>query len=577
MKSTTLKTLVVGVVAIAAIACNPLNKMAKNAPTIKYTLDPNPLEMHGDSVAITASVKFPPKYFHKKAVVTVTPSMKDRQGNKVKDFESMTLVGLVAEGEGKKIDFTEGGSASTTVKLPYEPAMVDGELFIDATASYKGKTKEFEGVKIGDGTIATPLLVQKDARAILGKDNFKKVVPRSVSAEINYLVNSSQVRSTELRDEDVAAVKAFIEDGVAKEFVFTGVTTEAYASPDGEISLNENLANDRAKTGSKAVKTMLVKAKVEAAKSDEFYKNMGKGEDWSGFKAKMEASNIKDKETILRILGMYNDPNKREMEIKNVATTYPAIQNEILPSLRRSQITLNAEERAKTDDELKALVKSDPNSLNIEEILYTATLYADDLNEQLSIYRTAAQVHAKDWRGSNNAGYVLMMQNKLDDAKKEFEKAARIDGSNAIVKNNLGAVAFSKDGDRDKAMSLYDQASSAGSDVNYNKGIIYIQKGDYQAAISQMGSNNTFNAALAKVLNGNTDAALATLDASDDSNSAYGYYLKAIIGARKGNRDLMISNLKAAIKKDGAMKAMAKKDLEFMKYRDSSEFKAVVE
>lgn len=576
MKITTLK-LVVGIVAIAAVACNPLGKMQKNAPTIKYTLEPNPLEMHGDSVAVTASVKFPPKYFHKKAVVTVTPSMKDRDGNKVKDFKSLTLVGLDAEGEGKKIDFTEGGSASTTVKLPYEAAMADVELMIDAVASYKSKTKEFEGVKIGDGTIATPLLVQKDARPILGKDNFKKVIPRSISAEINYLVNSSQVRSTELRDEDAKAMKAFIEDGVEKEFVFIGVTTEAYASPDGEISLNEDLANDRANTGSNAVKRMLTKEKVEAANADEFYKNIGKGEDWSGFKGKMEASDIEDKATILRILSMYSDPNKREAEIKNVASTYPKIQNEILPSLRRSQITLNAEERSKTDDELKALVKSDPNSLNIEEILYTATLYPDDMNEQLSIYRTAAKVHATDWRGSNNAGYVLMMQNKLDDAQKEFEKAARIDGSNPIVKNNLGAIAFTKDGDRKKAMSLYDQASAAGSDVNYNKGIIHIQKGDYQGAISQMGSNNTFNAALAKVLNGNQDAALTTLDASDAKNTAYGSYLKAVIGARKGNRDLMISNLKAAIKKDGSLKEMAKKDAEFMKYRDSSEFKAVVE
>ncbi|MEM9023112.1 MAG: hypothetical protein AAGB22_05190, partial [Bacteroidota bacterium] len=326
-------------------------------------------------------------------------------------------------------------------------------------------------------------------------------------------------------------------------------------------------------SGSRSLANILRRAKVEAGAEDGFYSNTGKGEDWTGFKDLMQKSEIKDKELIIRILSLYSDNEKREQEIKNLAATYTEVRDQILPPLRRTQLVLSAEERSKSDEEISRLAASAPDSLNIEEILYAATL-TDKLDEKLSIYRSAARVHAQDWRGPNNTGYILLLQNKVADAKTEFEKAAGL-GESPVIKNNLGVVARLQ-GDRDRARELYNQSKAAGSDVNYNIGILDIINGNYNGAVSNFGNNKTFNVALAQALNGNAKGALDIIEASDDKATARGYYLKAIIGARTDNKDLVINNLKSAINKESVLKEKAKIDAEFLKYRGNSDFDALV-
>lgn len=576
-----MKSINTGLLFLSAIAlmfatgCNPLNKMNKKHGTVKYTLNPDPLEMHGDSVSLSVSGRYPAKFFHKKAVANVKPVLKDAtSGAVVKEFETMKLVGEGAEGEGTKISWA-GGSFSISKTVPYAENMKNVVLELEVEAGFKTKTKKFDPVPIGVGTIVTPQWVQSDEMPIMGKDNFTKVSPRSISAEINYLIQSSVVQAKELKEDDINAVGAFIDKGVTYEYDYKSVNISSYASPDGETALNENLAGDRANTAAKAVMAMFKKRKVEAGNSEAMYQKTPKGEDWEGFKSKMQASDIQDKDMILRILGMYNDDKKREEEIKNLAATYEVIAEQILPQLRRSTITINAEEKAKTDEELKQLTKDNPSELTIEEILYTATLY-NDLKQKLEVYMAAAKVHPEDWRGHNNAGYIMVLQNKVADAKPHFEMAAQKDPSSKVVKNNMGVVARLM-GDEEKAMTYYEAAKGAGPEVNYNIGILNIMDGNYNDAVSNMGSMNTFNSALAKLLNGNNDAALSTVEASDAKATAAAYYLKAIIGARTDNAEMVGNNLKAAIEKDASLKAMAKTDMEFYKMRDNLVFTALVD
>jgi len=533
------------------------------------------LELHGDSVAINVSGRYPEKFFHKKAVANVKPVMRDAQtGNVVKEFETIKLVGEAAEGEGTKINWA-GGSFSVSKKVPYEPAMENVKVEIQVEAGYKTKTKTFDAVPIGTGTITTPLWVQSDEKPILGKDRFTKVSPRSATAEINYLIQSSVVRPEELRQDDIKALEAYMDKGVTYKYTWKNVEINAYASPDGETALNENLASDRANTAMRAIQGLFKKKKIQEGTKDELYTKNPRGEDWQGFQQKMQASNIADKDMILRILNMYSDDKKREQEIKNLAATYVVIAEEILPPLRRSVITINAEEQAKADDELKRLVKENPSELTIEEILYTATLY-NDLNQKLEVYKAAAQVYPNDWRGHNNVGYVYVLENKIAEAKAEFEKAANASGSEKVVMNNMGVVTRLM-GDRKKAMEYYEKGKGAGAEVNYNIGILNIMSGDYEDAVSNMSSFNTFNTALAQVLNKNNDSALNTIEASDAKATAEGYYLKAIIGARTANNEMVANNLKAAIEKDASLKEKAKKDAEFITAREDAAVSAVLQ
>jgi tetratricopeptide (TPR) repeat protein len=562
-------------VAVGFTACTGLGKLVKNADKITYKVTPDPLEINGDSVAVNITGTYPAKVFPKKATVTTTPVIKYNGGEKA--LKPVVLIGEKVEGAGQKIPNAKGGSFSYTDKVAYIPDMKVATLELRVAGQVKSKVKNLPVKKSADGTIITPLLVKSDEKAIFGKDNFLKVYPHSETANIFFLINDSQVRGSEMNTpESKAFLKYIMEASKNPNIAFKNMNVSAYASPDGELSLNSNLAEDRAKTATKAMMAIFKdkKTKVSAASDEAFFNKVTTAEDWDGFKKAMEASSIADKDLILRVLTMYPDGDTREKEIKNLSKTYTEVADKILPKLRRAVLTLNVDVNSRTDDQISKLASSTPDSLSVEEILYAATL-TSDINTKLEIYKKAEAHYANDWRTSNNVGYIYIMQNKLNDAEAEFMKADALSANNPIIKNNLGIVARWK-GNRKAAMELYKSASSAGSAVSYNMGIIDIQNGNYAQAVSDFGSENSFNSALAKLLNGNADAAVTTLDNSADKDAALSFYLKAIAGARSAKADVVVMNLKTAIEKDASLKAMAKDDAEFIKFRANADFIALV-
>ncbi|MCB0802013.1 MAG: hypothetical protein HND54_03540 [Bacteroidetes bacterium] len=561
----------VAILSATAVACNPLSNMTKKAEQITYSVNPTPLEMHGDSVEVTISGTIPPKFFNKKVAVEITPTTTGESGDVA--FKKLVLVGEDSEVEGQKIAFEKGGSFSYNDKVAYQDALENVTLNAVAVGTYKGKEKEFPARKIGSGTIITPKWVMDDDMVILGADKFTRVVKKESSATINYEVNKSNVLSKELVDADMKALSEWIKE-MSKNpmFAFKGVDVLAYASPEGELSLNTNLADNRAASGASAAGSILSRNKVKT--SGEFFNKMGKGEDWDGFKAAMQKTDIADKDLILRVLEMYPDKAKREAEIRNMAATFEVLQEKILPSLRRSEITVRGELTAYTDEQIKDFVNSAPEKLSAEEILYAATM-TEDLDAKMTIYKTFAKLHAKDWRGPNNIGFILVKQNKMEAAKAEFDKANSLSPNNPVVNNNLG-VYERANGNDDKAMEYYAAAKGAGTEVGNNMGYLEIKSGNYVEAVSNYGGTKSFNAALAQTLNKDYSTALQTIDASPSANTAAGSYLKAVIGARMKDQSLMVTNLKAAIAADASLKAKAKKDAEFVDYRENAEFQAAV-
>lgn len=297
-------------------------------------------------------------------------------------------------------------------------------------------------------------------------------------------------------------------------------------------------------------------------------------EDWEGFKKAMEASSIRDKELILRVLSMHSDPEVREREIKNIASAYSVIADQILPKLRRSKFVVNAERIGKSDEEIKTLAKSNPSELNVEELLYAATLF-DSNSDKLAVYETAMSQFPNDWRGFNDAGMILFEMGKIAQAKADFDKANELSSNNKVVKNNLGAVEL-KNGNVKEAEVLFGAATGAGNEVNYNKGVVAIMKGNYKEAVNYFGACNCVNAALANLLAGNTSAAMKKLEDGKD-NSALASYLKAVIGAKNNDSTVVFSNLKDACAKDASMKKLAATDIEFVKYFENPDFKAIVQ
>ncbi len=565
------------VAAVGLTACSGLGKLVKNANKITYKVTPDPMEMHGDSIVVSITGTYPAKVFPKKATVTTIPVIKYNGGEK--PLTPVVLIGEKVEGSGKKIANKTGGNFSyTSEKVAYIPEMKVATLELRASGQVKKKVKNLPAKKVADGTIITPLLVKATDKAIIGKDNFQKVLPHSETANVFFIINQSQVRAAELNSAENKAFKDYILSAAKNpNIAFKNMNVSAYASPDGELTLNANLAEDRA---ANTIKSMIAlfkdkKSTVDAAAVETFYNKVTTAEDWDGFKKAMEASSIADKDLILRVLTMYPDGETREKEIKNLSKTYTEVADKILPQLRRAVLTLNVDVNSRTDDQISKLALSAPDSLSVEEILYAATL-TTDVNAKLDIYKKAEAKYGADWRTSNNVGYVYLAQNKLNDAEAQFKKAAALSANNAIIKNNLAICARWK-GDRKTAMELLKSATSAGSEVSYNMGIIEIQNGNYAAAVADFGSTNDFNTALAKLLNGNPDGAVETLDKStNDKDNATSFYLKAIAGARLGKADVATNNLKVAIEKDASFKQMAKDDAEFIKIKDNAEYKSLV-
>jgi tetratricopeptide (TPR) repeat protein len=380
-----------------------------------------------------------------------------------------------------------------------------------------------------------------------------------------------------MKSDEVKNLNTFISENINNVwYEFKDINVSAYASPDGELSLNENLAKDRAKSSSKALMNEFKKNKnkdQKFGKEEANYVTQTTAEDWNGFKSLMEGSSIADKDLILRVLTMYTDGDQREKEIKNLSKTYTEVADKILPKLRRSVLTVNVNKKSRTDEQITKLTTTFPDSLSVEEMLYGATL-TNDVNTKVAIYTAAEKKYGSDWRTSNNLGVALLMNNKVSEAGEAFKRAEVNAAGNPIVMNHMGIIS-AKAGDRKKAMEYYDKANGAGSEVNYNKGIMNVRDGKYADAVSNFGDNKGFNKALAELLNGNNGAVATTLDNSNEKDMAMASYLKAVAAARNNNTADVISNLKTAIEKDGSLKAWAKDDAEFLKLRDNADFKGM--
>lgn len=562
-------------------SCSGLKKMKKNSDQIQFKVNPEVLESHASKVNFGIDTRYPAKYFSKKATIVATPVLKYGDGST--NFTPASVQGESVKANNKVINYTSGGSVSYKDGVAYNNAMSISELYMNITATQGKKSVDFKPVKIANGVNATSELVANYPKPIIGVrreanttgkydpniDPFQRIVPDEMMADIHYLINKADVRKEQTERKEVVGLQDYIKKANSDEKIdLKRVEVAAYASPDGSIDLNTELAAERKETST----AFLAKKLKESGVNIEL-KTKYTPEDWDGFRELMEKSKIQDKELILRVLSMYNDPEVREREIKNLSQTFTDVANEILPQLRRAKMTTSVDLIGKTDDELKVLAKSNPASLNPAELLYSATLF-EDLDEQLAIYNSCIKIYPNDWRGTNNAGYILAKQGKYDEAKPLFEKAETLKNSEPIIKNNLGAVAL-KNGDVKNAETLFGAAAGAGNEVNYNLGIVSMKNGEYDKASKYFVKDDDVNTALANMMIGNNNAALQDLEAFDKPDCYMKEYLKAIIGARTAKENLLFDSLVKACTINPEMKAKARSDMEFARYFENPKFKDI--
>ena len=531
----------------------------KSLSADNFKVNPNPLETEGGKVQATINGMFPEQYMNRKAVVTVIPELrftKDGIQQKVQG-QPATFQGEKVMGNDQVISYLLGGHYTMKTAFDYQPAMQQSDLYLTFDAKVGNKTVHVPAVKIGNGVIATSELYHQtvaSAQPCVAQDAFQRITEQKQEANIRFLIQQAELRKSELQSNSVQDFVKMLQQ-IARDqegLNLTDVEISAYASPDGGVQLNEKLANKRQQNTESYVRQQMKDAKLEGGISSEYT-----AQDWEGFQELVKASNIPDKDVILRVLSMYQDPQEREQQIKNLSQGFRELAEGVLPELRRARMTINYEVIGRDDDQIFEQYQKDASQLSVEELIYAASIATTD-TEKENILKTTARLYPKDGRIYNNLGVLAMQQGKKEEAKQYFAQAGDVTEACA----NLGLMALQA-GDTQTAENLI--AKSAGAyGLSEALGNLHLAQGNYALAQQDFGYHPSNSAALAQLLNKDYERAQRTLKNVKDPD-AMTDYLAAIVQARQGNRDAAASFLRSAIQKDPSLKAYADKDLEFKK------------
>ena len=537
---------------LALSSCS--NKMVLTADNFEVV--PNPLETQTGMVPSTINGSFPEKFMKKKAVVTVIPEL--RYAGQATQGQSATFQGEKVLGNNQTISYRLGGRYTMRSTVPYNEDMQKSELWMTFKA-YKGKKEiQIPAVKVADGVIATSELYKKTLLSdggCLAVDSFQRVRAQKQEANIKFLVNQANLRKSELKNNSVTEFVEMLKkiNADREGFNLSNVEVQAYASPEGGFKFNDKLAGKRQDVSEKYVKDQLKKAKMKAD-IDAHYT----AQDWDGFQRLVQASNLQDKDVILRVLSMYKDPEEREQQIRNMSAAFRELADGILPELRRSRLIINYETIGRSDDQIQEQYNADAAKLSADELLYFASLQ-DTQADQEKVYKKTAELYDKDYRAYNNLATIALSKGDKAAAASYLAKALALDTNSAESNANKGLMSLATGNMAEAEAAIAKGATS--ETTAYAQGVLSLAKGNYAQAQQLFGDKKTNSAALAQLLAKDYDAAAKTLDKVENAD-AITDYLHAIVAARRGNKFAASSYLKEALQKDPSLKTYADNDLE---------------
>lgn len=553
------KNVVLFMSAAALLALSSCSSKLGALSADNFSVNPNPLETEAGKVPTSINGKFPEKYMKKKAVVTVTPELRYADGKTAKG-NGATFQGEKVAGNNQTIQYKVGGNYTMNTSFDYVPEMQKSDLYLIFDA-YVGKKKvNVPEVKVATGVISTSEFYKKTLAsdgACIAPDSFQRVKAQKQEAEIKFLINQANLRKSEMKNN---SVKEFVQmlkkiNRDKEGLNIKNVEVAAYASPEGGVKFNDKLASKRQNTSEKYVKQTLKKTKVNTDVDARYT-----AQDWDGFQKLVAASNLQDKDVILRVLSMYQDPQEREQQIRNMSAGFRELADGILPELRRSRLIINYETIGRSDDQIKEQYNADPTKLSADELLYAAAL-EDNADKKEAIYKKTAEIYPNDNRAFNNVAALEFAKGNNDAAKEYLEKAVNAKGDAAEANANKGLVAL-LEGNTAEAQNHIAKATGA-NDLNKALGALNIANGKYAQAEQNFNGVNSNTAALAQILNKNYAGAISTLNGVKNKTGVTDYLL-AIANARQGNNDAASSYLKSALQKDPSLASYAANDLELI-------------
>lgn len=552
MKQNVIKTLVVSAATLLLASCGGKFKLAES----QVSVNPDPLAVRGDAVPAKINLSFPSKSFPRKGTLRVTPVLRYQGGEKW--GKSYEYQGDEVYGNEQVVFYKGGANATLDFSVPYAPAMQKSELYLVFDGKVGNRKAKLSDLKVANGVNSTEALATiAGIYPAVAPHGFQRVVKEAYDADIMFQIQQANVRGSELSKEEVEEWKHIVQNAKETPNQNVSVEVQSYASPDGGKELNEKLSEKRERNTTASLKQEFKKQQMSDVTIDAHYT----AQDWEGFRQLVEKSDLPDKELVLRVLSMYPDPEQREREIKNISAVFRQLADDVLPKLRRSRLIANVEIIGKSDEEIQEWIEKAPGHLTIEELLYAAEL-TESTEAKMRIYQLVNRIFPKDYRAYNNIGTLFYSAGKYAEAESWFNKAAARQ-DNEVTKLNRGLIALSK-GEKDRATEFIASGLNV-PELGQALGYLYLKQGEYSKAENAFAETISTNAAVAQVLNGNYAKALTTL-AALKTPTATSQLLSAIVAARTGDTNGVISSIKSAIALDPSLALSIANNVEFSKY-----------
>ena len=319
---------------------------------------------------------------------------------------------------------------------------------------------------------------------VASADKYQRIVNEKYKADIHFLINQANIRSGETNSDGMTAFKSDLKKAAQDTTrVIEEINISSYASPEGSLEFNTQLAENREANTTKYLDSQLKKDKIS---------NFGEltaqftPEDWEGFQELVSASDIQDKQLILSVLSMYKDPAEREREIRNMSSIFDQLAETILPKLRRSRLTASVNVIGRSDEQINETFDKNPRELSVDELLYAANLTNDKARKQ-AIYEAAIAQYPSDYRAYNNLGNLYYAAGDYDKANTCFNKAKSINPSAKEIAMNEALMAMVNK-DMQTAQQKLGQAADVDG-INCALGTYYLMQGDNAQAAKAFGSN----------------------------------------------------------------------------------------
>ena len=598
--SSLFKTLLVVIIMMTPMVFQAKNhdvkNMAKHINKVYISASPDILENKGNTVTVTIEAEFPPRYFHKKAVMNITPILIYEEGET--ELPSMNFIGENVSGDGVVVSKRYGGTYSYTVTIPYEDEMYNSLLIVEPlvykfkevvhpnhqSIRDKGEFVAANSFLVAEGVINTAQKVDKSLLHTAYAEPSMNQKTITDDGDIFFMVNSDNINwSVPLNKstQNKSAVKDLTAH-ILKGWKIQNIEIVGWASPEGSIKYNTKLSQNRAKATEDFLKKRLASLSSQK-ETNVSYKNVkdvkfvtnGNGPDWDGLMTAIEKSSIKDKDAIIKTLKSQT-PEQRVAQLSKYIKQYPELEKSILPSLRRSIVKVNTIEPMMSDEQITKMCTSDPKSLSCDQMMYAATL-VKELNNKEKIYITAIETYPNNAEPYCNAGVIAIKKGNIKHAKQLTNQAIEIDDLLAEAYNNLGIIAIFENNYK-TAADMFEIAKELGLNTDYNDGVVHIHKGNYDKAVKLMTKGNPncdYNVALAQTLDKKYTVAEETIKCLEENGQTL--YLQAIIASRTNDMEKSLKHLSKAIRKDSKIKKMAKEDMEFAYLHDNPDFIALTE